>query len=297
MTGFGDASEELNGAQFTVELRSLNNRYFKASIRLPEEFASLEAELETKLRQRVNRGSITVQVRVRQAGAAAAQRVNDEALLTYLEHLETLHKRVAKEYGDDKLTINLTELLALPGVLQSDQDSQARLDAARPMLLRLLDRACDRLDAMRLTEGKALATDLARHRQVIRTRLDEVAQRAPQVVEEYHTRLRTRIDELLKRASLSVGEQDLIREVAIFAERSDIAEEVTRLSGHLTQFEQIVGTGDGEPAGRTLDFLSQEMLREANTIASKSNDGTISRAIVEVKGSIDRIKEQVQNIE
>jgi uncharacterized protein (TIGR00255 family) len=297
MTGFGDASEEINGAQFTVELRSLNNRYFKASIRLPEEFASLEAELETKLRQRVNRGSITMQVRVRQGGAAAAQRVNDDALLAYLEHLETLHKRVAKEYGDDKLTINLTELLALPGVLQSDQDGQDKLDSVRPVLLRLLDRACDRLDAMRLTEGKALATDLARHRQVIRTRLDEVALRAPQVVEEYHTRLRTRIDELLKRASLSVGQQDLIREVAIFAERSDIAEEVTRLSGHLTQFEQIVGTGDGEPAGRTLDFLSQEMLREANTIASKSNDGSISRAIVEVKGSIDRIKEQVQNIE
>jgi uncharacterized protein (TIGR00255 family) len=124
-----------------------------------------------------------------------------------------------------------------------------------------------------------------------------VLERAPRVVEEYHQRLRTRIDELLARAELKVDEKDLIREVAIFAERVDVSEETTRLKGHLDQFDNILSESGGEPAGRTLDFLSQELLREANTITSKSNDVLVSRAIVDVKGAIDRIKEQVQNVE
>ena len=109
--------------------------------------------------------------------------------------------------------------------------------------------------------------------------------------------MRARIDQLLARAELQINEPDLIREIAIFAERSDISEEISRLVGHLEQFDDIVQTNDNEPTGRTLDFIAQEMLREANTIASKSNDGQISRAVVEVKAAIDRIKEQVQNIE
>ncbi len=127
-----------------------------------------------------------------------------------------------------------------------------------------------------------------------RARIEKMA---PTVIEEYHQRLRQRIDELLARAELKVVEQDLIREVAVFAERTDIAEEVSRLGAHLEQMQQIVAAPEDEPTGRTLDFLAQELLREANTIASKSNDAAISRAIVEVKGAIDRIKEQAQNIE
>ena len=145
--------------------------------------------------------------------------------------------------------------------------------------------------------AKAMAEELAHHRQLIRNRLEVRLERAPQVIEEYHQRLRSRIAELTARAELPVAEQDLIREVAIFADRADIREEVTRLRAHLDHFEKIVASDDQEPAGRSLDFLSQELLREANTIASKSNDAEINRAIVEVKGAIDRIKEQVQNVE
>jgi len=171
------------------------------------------------------------------------------------------------------------------------------VEKARPLLMRLIDEACQRVVQMRRAEGMTLAADLDSQCTAIEQHLAKVMQRAPLVVEEYHQRLRVRMDELLARAQMQVAEQDLIREVAVFAERADISEETSRLKGHLKQMSEIVAASDEEPSGRTLDFLAQEMLREANTIASKSNDVEISRAVVIVKGSIDRIKEQVQNIE
>lgn len=296
MTGFGDAAAQVDGVSYSVDIRSLNNRYFKGTLRLPEAISGLEAEIETLLRKKLNRGSITMTLNRRTADAQSIHRVNDAALLNYVDHLETIHKKVDPN-GDHKINIDLTALLALPGVLQPSHDHTEVLAKARPTVLKLVEQAADRLLAMRVTEGNALEEDLANQRKMISERLTLVASRAPVVVEEYHTRLRTRIDELMSRAQFKVAEPDLIREVAIFAERSDISEEVQRLSGHLEQFEQIVHADKGEPAGRTLDFLTQEMLREANTIASKSNDVQIARAIVDVKGAIDRIKEQVQNVE
>ena len=295
MTGFGEASGQVDGVHYAVELRSLNNRYFKATFRLPDEISGLEAELEAHLRKKLTRGSLTLTVKMRLPDAQAAHRVNDDALLRYLDHLEMLHARVTKE--GHTASIDLTALLAMPGVLQPSDDEDAILASSRPGVLRLTSQACDRLVQMRVTEGQALSDDLSGHCEVIRLRLAEISQRAPTVVEEYHQRLRGRMDELLARAELKVAEQDLIREVAVFAERADISEEAARIEGHLEQVRQILGADDEEPAGRTLDFLAQEMLREANTVASKSNDADISRAIVVVKGSIDRIKEQVQNIE
>lgn len=296
MTGFGDATLQVAGVSYAVDIRSLNNRYFKATLRLPDAIAGLEAEIETLLRKKLNRGSITLTVNRRAVDTQSTHHVNDTALLAYLSHLETIHHKVASN-GDRNVNIDLTALLALPGVLQPTEDHLELLQQARPVVLKLVEQAADRLLAMRIVEGQALEQDLARQREVIRQRLTTIAQRVPVVIEEYHQRLRTRIDDLLARAQLTVTEPDLIREVAIFAERSDISEEVSRLSGHLEQFEQIVQADKGDPAGRTLDFLAQEMLREANTIASKSNDVQIARATVDVKGAIDRIKEQVQNVE
>ncbi|MCC6581575.1 MAG: YicC family protein [Phycisphaeraceae bacterium] len=293
MTGFGDASTQMEGVHFTVELRTLNNRYFKAAIRLPDDIAGLEAELESLLRKRINRGTVTLCVKTRMGDDTATPRINDQALLSYLGHLETIRGKV----GDQAVSIDLTALLALPGVLQPTDDAVSALDRARRAMTPLLDQACEKLFAMRRQEGLALVEDFRKHIQAIRQRLVLITARAPHVIEEYHQRLRNRVNELLARAELTVIEQDLIREVAVFAERSDVSEELMRLEGHLTQFEQILADGEGEPAGRTLDFLAQELLREANTIASKSNDAQISRAIVEVKGAIDRIKEQVQNVE
>ncbi len=295
MTGYGDVSTQVDGVHYTVELHSLNNRFFKAVLRLPEELAGLEAETEQQLRKKLNRGSIIATVRVRFPDAQSVHRVNDNALLAYMDHLETLHSKFSNP--DQRINIDLTALLALPGVLQSAQDDQAFLEKAQPIIGRLLEEACDKLTAMRQAEGQAIEKDLAQQRQIIRRRLNEIIERAPAVVEDYHVRLKSRIDELLARAQLKVEEKELIHEVAVFAEKADISEEASRLASHLDHFEKVIADSNGQPAGRTLDFLAQEMLREANTIASKSNDSQISRAIVEVKGSIDRIKEQVQNVQ
>ncbi|MEM6853438.1 MAG: YicC/YloC family endoribonuclease [Planctomycetota bacterium] len=302
MTGYGNASAQHEGVQFSLELRSLNNRYFKASTRLPDEIAGLEAILESELRRRVNRGSFSLTVKVKVSDAAATSAINDQALLTYLDHLETVREKVQ----DESVQIDLTQLLALPGVLQPKTDDDALLAKAKATVPQLLNDALDRLVEMRTTEGKALAEDLLSQVDHIREQIAVVAERAPVVVDEYHQRLTARVDELMAKAKLKVDENDLLREVAVFADRADISEEISRMTGHLDQFTEIIqapsdvvgnGKKTSEPAGRTLDFIAQEMLREANTIGSKSNDTPISRAVVEIKSRIDRIKEQVQNVE
>ncbi|MEM9418513.1 MAG: YicC/YloC family endoribonuclease [Planctomycetota bacterium] len=297
MTGYGSASAEHDGVQFSLELRSLNNRYFKAATRLPDEIAGMEALLESALRKRVSRGSFSLAVKVKVSDAAATSSINDQALMTYLDHLETVREKVQ----DESVQIDLTQLLALPGVLQPQTDDDALLAKAKAVLPQLLGDALDRLLEMRTTEGKALAEDLLGQVEHIRGQIKIVAERAPKVVDEYHQRLTARVDELMAKAKLKVDENDLLREVAVFADRADISEELSRMNGHLDQFTEIIQTGSpgkgDEPAGRTMDFIAQEMLREANTIGSKSNDTTISRAVVEIKSRIDRIKEQVQNVE
>jgi len=293
MTGFGSATAQAGGVEFTAELRSLNNRYFKASVRLPEELGGLEASLESALRKRVSRGSFTLNVRARVTAEAATNVINDAALLSYLEHLETVRSKVQ----DESVHIDLTQLLALPGVLQPATDNRTLLESGRRAVPELLDEALDRLIEMRTIEGRAVAADLLDQRDRIREQMAVIAARAPRVVHEYHDKLATRVNELMAKAELKVAENDLIREVAVFADRADISEELSRMNGHLDQLGELIETGSPEePAGRTLDFISQEMLREANTIGSKSNDAAISRAVVEVKSRIDRIKEQVQNV-
>lgn len=291
MTGFGTASAEVGGSHFSVELRSVNNKYFKSTIRLPEELSVLEAELDPLLARRLTRGSVVLTVKFSDASAAAAGQINAAAVTRYVQQL------LAVPGIDHASTrIDLAALLALPGVVVLDTGEEL-LERARPVILRLVDEACDKLVAMRAREGEALHGTLHGQREFIAVRLAEVGARAPKVVAMYQERLRARINALLADAGAAVRDEDLLREVAVYAERSDIAEEVTRLQSHLEQFRGIIDERAGEPAGRTLDFLSQEMLREANTIASKSPDSNIARSTVEVKGAIDRIKEQVQNLE
>lgn len=293
MTGFGDASAGAGGVSYTLELRSLNNKFFKLSCRLPEELLGLEAELESYLRKRVARGSFGLNLKMRLDGEGAASKINEDALMAYLGHLEVVREKV----HDQSMHIDLTQLLAMPGVMQPAQDAEAMLKTARPVVMKLLDGALAKLLSMRTTEGAALATDLSGLLGVILEKVEVVAERSPRVVDEYHDKLRARVDELMAKAQLKVNETDLIREVAVFADRADIAEELTRMRGHVAQFREVIAADDDAPAGRTLDFLAQEMLREANTMGSKCNDAQISRCVVELKSTIDRIKEQVQNVE
>ncbi|MHC5023801.1 MAG: YicC/YloC family endoribonuclease [Planctomycetota bacterium] len=291
MTGFGDASAREDGVQYIVEIRSLNNKYFKAVIRLPEELQGLEAELETAIARRLARGSVVLTVRFSDTSAEAAATINTNAVQRYLDQMLNI-----EGLDHDAARVDLGALLSLPGVVITE-DIQRRLDKARPVLERLINDACDKVTTMRTREGETLHRELHKHCQHIAEHLGVIEALVPQTVQQYQERLRLRMEALLAESGGTVREEDLLREVAVFAERSDTAEEVARLEGHLAQFGEIIDADREEPVGRTLDFLSQEMLREANTIASKCLDVEISRRIVEIKGLIDRIKEQAQNVE
>ncbi len=292
MTGFGEASAEANGAQYFVEVRSLNSKFFKATLRLPDDLQALEAELESILRQRLNRGTVTMTAKCADAQEAGSYVINHRALESYIEQV-----RRAPMVAKGEVKIDASALLALPGVVQPASDEAGRLARARGVLVPLVEKACEGLLRRRQSEGEILRADLFAQRDLIAERLRVIRERAPGVVADYELRLKARIEMLLQGAGAKIDTVDIIREIAVYAERTDIAEEITRLTGHMEQYEELLTNAGGKPVGRTLDFLTQEMLREANTIASKSPDAGISRAIVEVKGAIDRIKEQVQNVE
>lgn len=294
MTGFGDASAQVDGAHYFVELRSLNNKYFKCTVRVAEQYQGLEAEFESVLRSRISRGTVTVTARCTETTEAAAHDINTKALEAYAAKL-----RATPLFAGGKKDLDLTALLALPGVLQPPADEEERFERAKAAFLPLLDRACGQLVAMREREGKALVADLREQGKLIGSRLKHIQDRAPAVVADYEQRLKTRIETMLREAEVkyTLDPADLIREIAVYAERTDIAEEIKRLGTHLQQFGDLISGSEPRPIGRTLDFLAQEMLREANTIASKSPDASISRWTVDVKGAIDRIKEQAANIE
>jgi uncharacterized protein (TIGR00255 family) len=289
MTGFGDASLQQEGTHYSVEIRSLNNRYFKAVIKLPDLVGGLEPEIEVSLRNRLVRGSITAVIKMRCDSADAAQPLNLAALDNYVRQLKR-----AGLISDDR-PADLGALLALPGVCQEATDDPVELERHGPILRSLVEKAIDKLIVMRTREGQALFADLDKHVAFIERVLKVIEARAPHVVSEYHRRLTARVNELIGKAELKINEADLLKEVAVFAERSDIAEEIQRLRHHCTQFRDACLRS--EHAGRKLDFIAQEMLREANTIGSKANDADIAGQIVEIKGAIDRLKEQVQNVE
>jgi uncharacterized protein (TIGR00255 family) len=289
MTGFGDASAERSGTHYAVEIRSLNNRFFKSVLKLPDNLSGLEPEVETLLREGLGRGSITYILKMRTDSAEAAYHINTQALSAYLEQLQQI-----RGLGST-VSIDLASLVQLPGVCQEPRDETDEIARHGSVIRELTSIAITKLAAMRAREGQSLMTDLLKHSKLIATHLAEIEKRAPIVIEDYHRKLTQRVNLLLSKAELQVNQADLLREVAVFAERADISEEIQRLTSHLEAFEHACKTG--EHAGRKLDFITQEMLREANTIASKANDAEIARHIVEIKGAIDRLKEQVQNIE
>lgn len=289
MTGFGDATAEKDGTHYAVEIRSLNNRYFKPVIKLPDQLSGLEPEVETILREKLGRGSITFVLKMRTDSAEAAYHINTGALTSYLQQLQSVKGL------SNALHIDLATLLTLPGVCQEPRDESDEIQRHGDTVRNLTHRGIAKLQAMREREGGSLFEELMRHTKVIESSLTEIQARAPFVIEDYHKRLSNRVNQLLQKAELQLDQGALVKEVAVFAERADIAEEIQRLTTHLSAFEQACRKD--AHAGRKLDFITQEMLREANTIASKANDATIARHIVEIKGAIDRLKEQVQNVE
>ncbi len=290
MTGFGSAERVADGVSYVFEIRSVNHRYLKLSIRLPDRWQFCESVIEKAIRSRVSRGSISCALRIRTGDEVGACPINHAVLQSYADQLTK-----TKVPDGVSASIDLAALAALPGVFeQPDFDDDARKRQAA-FVRGLAEEAGECLARMRSEEGKALETALRDLCESLRAHLDTVLERAPLVVDEYHTRLKNRVAVMMQNGGHELQEDALAREVAIYAERSDIAEEITRLKSHLDQFEELCAGKD--PVGRTLDFLTQELLREANTIASKSGDAVVARTVVEMKGQIDRLKEQVQNVE
>jgi uncharacterized protein (TIGR00255 family) len=198
--------------------------------------------------------------------------------------------------GDDpRATIDLATLLTLPGVCEMRELTESEREQRWAVLARLTEAALERLIAMRASEGQALAADLAVHCDLVARSLEVVRQRAPAALVEYRDRLKARVEQLIAGSNVRLAEEDLLKEVSIYAERSDMSEELSRLAGHLEQFRALLTSA--EPAGRKLEFIAQEMLREANTMGSKTGDPAIAREIIEIKSAVDRLKEQVANAE
>lgn len=273
-----------------MEIRSVNNRFFKSVIKLPDKLAMIEPEVDRLLRELIARGSIVLSMSVKDVISTASVSINQDVLKTYVEQIRTLEKMFP---GDGR--VDLTGLLALPGVVEAGDDTEEYLATHQELALKLVKEACAKLGEMRRKEGAALWVDLKKHLDIIRAALAKISEQAPQVVKAYHEKLKTRVNQMVADAKLSLSDTDLLKEVALFADRADISEEIMRLGGHLDQFTAVCEKED--QAGRKLDFIAQEMLREANTIASKANDSAISRLTVDIKSCIDRIKEQVQNVE
>ncbi len=290
MTGYGEAIGELEGISYAVEIKTVNNRYLKTIIKLPEGATFLEEDIDRELRKRLSRGTVNYVLRLKGVSASALFEIDEAALGSILSRLKTISSAVGVTG-----TIDLAGLLELPGIVQPVQPDEEHSTRIRQFVTRLTAEALDKLQRMREAEGRFLQADLEKHCAVILQELETIRQRSGSVVLEYAKRLRRRVEELLAEAKLKLDEQTLAREVAILADRSDISEEIARLDAHLQQFRQICET-DGQ-AGRRLDFLSQEMLREANTVASKAADAGIARCVVDVKCCIERLKEQIQNIE
>lgn len=290
MTGFGQASTECDGVVYTVEVRSVNNRYFKAQLRLPDIAAFMEGELEKLHRDAIGRGTVSYSLRLKNISGRAMFDIDEFTLKAYIDRLENL---LAKDTAACR--IDLAALLSLPGIVQPVIPDEAAVQKMRQTILSLTGLAIEQLQQSRLAEGRELTQDLLKNCDLIDTHLSTIRQQADGVTQEYYEKLRKRVDDLLANAKLNIAEDQLARETAIYADRSDINEEISRLDGHVRQFRQSCASG--EAVGRRLDFITQEMLREANTIGSKSANSEIIRRVIEIKCAVDRIKEQVQNVE
>ena len=287
MTGFGKASASGGGASYAVEVSAVNNRFLEFSFRMPRHLSALEAPARGLIQKKLSRGKISVHISQDRSGAAEQYVFNARAAEVYLKQLRAF-RRKHKLAGD----VQLSDLLSLPDINRPafDEVSDAALwKQVKPAV----EKALDNLTRMREREGKKLALDMARRIKRIGDELKKIEKSSVSSVKSYRERLRQRLHELLEGAE--VDRRRLEEEVALLAERTDITEEITRLRSHLEQFNRDL-TQD-KPVGRRLNFLLQEMNREVNTIGSKSQEFAISKRVIGLKEEIEKIREQVQNVE
>lgn len=294
MTGFGDARGTGPGVAVSVEVRSVNNRHLKVTVRGTDPYPLLESDVEKVVRKVVRRGSVLIHVRADRETPPAELRLNVAAVRTYLEQLAS----ACRGAGNPELLPHLAAgVLALPGVAaEPGGPAGGPPEGEWPVVERTLEAAVRKLDAARQQEGRAMADELLRHHRSLSDHLGQVRDRLPGVMSDYRGRLLERVRQVVAEAGVTLEPDQLIREVALFADRTDVAEEVSRLSAHLDGFAEIVRAG-AEGAGRRLEFVVQEMGREVNTLGSKAGDVSLSRVVVEMKATLEKIRELVQNVE
>ncbi len=292
MTGFGRASLRLASLGFDIEVRSVNHRHLDARVRVPRILSICEADLRSRIQQRIGRGKIDLTIATSDDSSVSARVDIDRGVAAE-------YGRVARELGSiDGVESSLTvdTLIGLPGVarlVEPEFPADELLDA----LLGGVDRALDALVAMRASEGNAIERDLMLRLDRVEALADSIEQRSELVCVAVRDRLRKRTEQLRLETGL-LDEARLHQEIVIAADRLDVTEEIVRLRSHIEQFREIVqAAGDGAPVGRRLEFLLQEFGREANTIGSKGSDAPIAHDVVELKAELERIREQVQNIE
>jgi uncharacterized protein (TIGR00255 family) len=287
MTGFGAGRGSVNGEEVDVEIRSVNHKYCEVKVRLPRELSALEHEVVRSVKERLARGGVDVAVRRTPSGSLVAPRVDVGLAESYARAFAEVQARLGLPGS-----VTLADVIAAEGVVRLDE-RPIDVEIVGEALRRALAAALTQLAAMRGREGEALARDLVARLDELERLIGRVAELAPQSVEQYRARLSERVAELSR--GLPVDPGRLAQEVAVFADRTDVAEEITRLRSHLAQVRALVAMS--EPAGRKLDFLVQEMHREANTIGSKSQNADIAGVVVALKAEIERMREQVQNVE
>lgn len=290
MTGFGEAHSQKGGLDVSVEVRTSNSRYLKVSVRTSEGYAALEPLVEAVVRKRVRRATAQVNLRVEHARSPDDYRINVPVLEGYRRQLEALRRQ-----WNLSEPVPLSSLLLLSGVVNEDGQGGVDVDACWPVVRETVEAALGSLEQMRAEEGRAMAADLEANCRLISASLDQIERRAPVVIEAYRARLEERLRRTLAELSLTLDEADVIKEVSLFADRCDISEEIVRLRSHVEQFHAVMGLP--ESSGRKLEFLTQEMIREGNTIGSKASDVEITRQVIEIKTAVERMREMVQNIE
>ncbi len=285
MTGFGEARRQNDNWTVAVEIRAVNNRHFKMVSRISDPYGPLENDLEALVRAQVRRGTIQLSLRVERPKRADDYRLNTVALVSYRDQAKQI-------FGS---SIDLSALLTLPGVVEETITNATDVHEDWPRLAEIVSEALEKFQSARAEEGKAMCKELRQLASSIGENLKSVVDRGPEVVSSYRSRLQERVQSVLAEEGVRIEPADLIREVAVFAERADVAEETVRLKAHLDQFRTILD--EPESGGRKLEFVVQEMGRETNTIGSKANDVNISREVVSIKGALEKIRELVQNVE
>ena len=289
MTGFGEAHSHEDALSVSVEVRAVNNRFFKLSIRTSDGYGPLEPHIEEVVRQSIRRGTVQVSLRAHRLRSCESFQINAGVLGAYREQLQS-----STGNGTWSDRCRSRPCSGCPGSLTKRRRASMRRPIGRQCGA-CLEAALENLARMRVEEGRAMTADLEANCRAISTGLDQIGRRAPLMLEAYRARLQDRLGKVLAEFDLAVDPTAVLKEVGLFAERADVSEELVRLRSHLDQFVSIMALP--ESSGRKFEFLTQEMFREANTIGSKANDVEIAKEVIEIKTAIERVREMIQNVE